>query len=498
MTQTTTALVPADAHDAIVVIGAHENSLRGVSVRIPKRRLTVFTGVSGSGKSSLVFSTIASESRRLINETYSSFVQSLMPSQARPDADHLEGLTPAIIVDQERLGANPRSTLGTASDVGAALRVLFSRLSVPQIGSPQAFAFNVPSVTGGGAPQDGQERPHRHRERKQYTVQAGMCPRCEGTGKVTDIDLAEGYAEKLSLSQGAIKVPGYTADGYYVKALGETGLFPADKPIKDFTPKQLDDFLYKEPTKIKISSHTMTYEGLVGRLRSSMLSKDPESMQPHVRAFVERAVVYRTCPECEGTRLAEPARQARIAGVSIADACAMPLRDLAEWVRGLEAASTGDDDTPEAARQVAGITGTTPLLARLRETLDAFIHIGLGYLSLDRPASTLSGGEAQRMKLVRHLGSGLTDVTYVFDEPSIGLHPHNIDTMNELLLSLRDKGNTVLVVEHKPEVIAIADHVVDLGPGPAPRVARSPSPDRSPGCGTPTRSPAGTWPTALV
>ncbi len=464
-TSTTSAFVPAaDSHDAIVVVGAHENNLRGVSVRVPKRRLTVFTGVSGSGKSSLVLSTIASESRRLINETYSSFVQGFMPSQARPDVDHLEGLTPAIIVDQERLGANPRSTLGTASDVGASLRVLFSRLSVPQIGSPQAFAFNVPSVTGGGALTT-VKNGRTVTERKHYTVQGGMCPRCEGTGKVTDINLTEVYDENLSLRDGAIKVPGYTADGYYVKALGETGLFPADKPVKDFTPTQLDDFLYKEPTKVRISSHTMTYEGLVGRLRSSLLSKDPESMQPHVRAFVQRAVVYRTCPECEGTRLAEPARQARVAGVSIAEACAMPLTDLAEWVRGLEAASRQDEDAPQQARQVAGITGTTPLLARLRETLDAFIRIGLGYLSLDRPASTLSGGEAQRMKLVRHLGSGLTDVTYVFDEPSIGLHPHNIDTMNELLLSLRDKGNTVLVVEHRPEVIAIADHVVDLGPG---------------------------------
>lgn len=454
----------ADHHDAITVVGARENNLRGVSLTIPKRRLTVFTGVSGSGKSSLVFATIAAESRRLINETYSSFVQGFMPSTAHPDVDRLEGLTPAILVDQERLGANSRSTLGTASDVNGALRVLFSRLSTPQIGSPQAFAFNIPSVSGGGAIKT--ERNGRTvTERRHFTVQGGMCPRCEGTGHVSDIDLTELYDEGLSLLDGAIKVPGYTADGWLVSVFARSGLFPGDKPISTFTPKQLDDFLYKEPTKVRIDSHQMTYEGLVPKIRKSILSKDVEALQPQMRAFVERAVVFAPCPECAGTRLAEPARTARIAGVSIADACAMQVSDLAEWVRGLEAAALGDDGAPASAREVAGVAGAAPLLSRLRETLDAFVTIGLGYLSLDRPASTLSGGEAQRMKLVRHLGSALTDVTYVFDEPSIGLHPHDIARMNELLLSLRDKGNTVLVVEHKPETIAIADHVVDLGPG---------------------------------
>lgn len=462
---TSTVLTPtADSHDEIVVVGAQENNLRNISVRIPKRRLTVFTGVSGSGKSSLVFATVAAESRRLFNETYSSFVQSFMPSNARPNVDHLEGLTPAIVVDQERLGANPRSTLGTASDVGASLRVLFSRLSTPQIGSPQAFAFNVPSVTGGGALKT-TKNGRTVTQRSHFTVQGGMCPRCEGTGSVQDIDLTEVYDENLSLREGAIKVPGYTADGYYVGALIETGLFPGDKPVKDFSPKELDNFLYKEPTKVKISTHTMTHEGLIPRMKASILSKDPESLQAHLRAFVERAVVFQTCPECEGTRLAEPARTATIAGTSIADANKMPLMDLAAWIEDLAAAARGEEGASAKAQAVEGIRGVTPLLERLSATLQDFIHIGLGYLSLDRPASTLSGGEAQRMKLVRHLGSSLTDVTYVFDEPSIGLHPHDIQTMSELLLSLRDKGNTVLVVEHKPEIIEMADHVIDLGPG---------------------------------
>ena len=459
------AVRTADTHDAIVVLGARENNLRDVAVTIPKRRLTVFTGVSGSGKSSLVFSTIAAESRRLINETYSSFVQGFMPATARPDVDALEGLTPAIIVDQERMGANPRSTLGTASDVNSMLRLLYSRLSTPHVGSPQAFAFNVPSVSGGGALKT-VKGGRTVVERKHYTVQGGMCPRCEGRGSVSDIDLTEVYDENLSLLQGAIKVPGYTPDGWLVRVFASSGFYPADKPVKSFTPAQLDDFLHKAPTKVKIDSHSMTYEGLVPKIRKSMLSKDVDSLQPHVRAFVERAVVFRACPECEGTRLAEPARTATIDGVSIAQACAMQISDLLVWVRRLERASRAQAPARgEKAPEVAGIEGAAPLLTGLRETLDAFVTIGLGYLSLDRSASTLSGGEAQRTKLVRHLGSALTDVTYVFDEPSIGLHPHDIAAMNRLLVSLRDKGNTVLVVEHKPETIAIADHVVDLGPG---------------------------------
>ncbi|SPT54008.1 Excinuclease ABC subunit A [Actinomyces bovis] len=454
----------ADSHDYIRVTGARENNLRGCDVVIPKRRLTVFTGVSGSGKSSLVFSTIAAESRRLINETYPSFVQGFMPSTAHPDVDSLEGLTPAIIVDQERLGANPRSTLGTASDLNSALRILFSRLSTPQIGGPQAFAFNIPSVTGGGAIKT-VKAGRTVTQHKHFSIQGGMCPRCEGTGRVTDIDLAAVYDEKLSLLEGAIKVPGYTPDGWLVRVFAESGFLPASKPIRSFTKKELEDFLHKEPTKVKIDTHQMTYEGLLPKLRKSILSKDPEALQPHLRAFVDRAVVFQSCPECEGTRLAESARQSTIAGISIAQACAMQLSDLATWVSGLEAAAKAETKAPTDAQAVQGITGVAPLLTRLRESLNAFVSIGLGYLSLDRPASTLSGGEAQRMKLVRHLGSALTDVTYVFDEPSIGLHPHDIAAMNELLISLRDKGNTVLVVEHKPEVIAIADHVIDLGPG---------------------------------
>jgi len=430
----------------IRVQGARENNLKDVSVDLPKRRLTVFTGVSGSGKSSLVFATIAAESQRMINETYPAFVQGFMPNLARPDVDHLEGITTAIIVDQERMGANVRSTVGTATDANAMLRVLFSKLAVPHIGSPQAFSFNVPSVTGSGmikVAKAGREE----KTAKTYTVVGGMCPRCEGRGSVSDIDLTQLYDENLSLLDGAIKVPGYTADGWMVRAFAQSGFYPADQPIRTFTPRQLDDFLYKAPTKVKIETINVTYEGLVPKITKSMLSKDAESLQPHIRAFVEKLATFQTCPECQGTRLAEGARTARIDGVSIADACAMQISDLAAWVKTL--------DAPEAG----------PLLANLSALLDSFVEIGLGYLSLSRPAGTLSGGEAQRTKMIRHLGSSLTDVTYVFDEPTIGLHPHDIARMNDLLLSLRDKGNTVLVVEHKPEVIAIADHVVDLGPG---------------------------------
>ncbi|TFH53927.1 excinuclease ABC subunit UvrA [Actinomyces viscosus] len=440
--------VPADDHDVIHVVGARENNLRGVDVVIPKRRLTVFTGVSGSGKSSLVFATIAAESRRLINETYPAFVQGFMDGSARPDVDRLEGLTPAIVVDQERMGSNPRSTLGTVSDVGALLRVLFSTKGAPHIGSPQAFAFNVPSVTGGGAVTT-QRGGRKVVERKTFTVQGGMCPGCEGLGKVSDIDLTQVLDETLCLQDGAISVPGYSAGGWQLRSFTESGLFPTDKPVSAFTPRQRDDLLYKEPTKIKVGGINVTYEGLVPRIRKSMLSKEPEALQPHIRAFVERAVVFGVCPQCAGTRLAEPARTCLIDGRSIADACAMQISDLAQWVTHLQEI----------------LLDAAPLLDNLKKMLDAFVSIGLGYLSLDRPASTLSGGEAQRTKLVRHLGSALTDVTYVFDEPSIGLHPHDLHQMNKLLLSLRDKGNTVLVIEHKPETIQIADHVVDLGPG---------------------------------
>ena len=429
--------------------------MRSVDVVIPKRRLTVFTGISGSGKSSLVFATIAAESRRLVNETYPAFVQGFMDTGARPDVDRLEGLTPAIVVDQERMGSNPRSTLGTVSDVGALLRVLYSTHGVPHIGSPQAFAFNVPSVTGGGAVTT-QRGGRKIVERKTFTVQGGMCPRCEGMGRVSDIDLTQVLDETLSLKDGAITVPGYAAGGWQVRSFTESGLFPADVPVDSFTPKQRDDLLYKEPTKIKVGGINTTYEGLVPRIRKSMLAKEPEALQPHIRAFVERAVVFGTCPQCQGTRLSEPARTCLIDGKSIADACTMQISDLLQWVTRLQGI----------------LTGAAPLLENLKEMLDAFVLIGLGYLSLDRPASTLSGGEAQRTKLVRHLSSALTDVTYVFDEPSIGLHPHDLHQMNELLLSLRDKGNTVLVIEHKPETISIADHVVDLGPGAGSRGGR--------------------------
>ncbi|XVU21102.1 ATP-binding cassette domain-containing protein [Actinoplanes sp. CA-054009] len=436
----------ADSHDLIRVTGARVNNLKDVSTELPKRRLTVFTGVSGSGKSSLVFGTIAAESRRLINETYSSFIQGFMPSQARPDVDVLDGLTTAIIVDQERLGADPRSTVGTATDANAMLRILFSRLGKPYVGSPQAFSFNVASISGGGAVTF-EKGGQTVKERRTFSITGGMCPRCEGRGAVNDIDLTALYDEEKSLNEGAITIPGYSMEGWFGRIFRGVGYFDPDKPIKKYTKKELADLLYKEPTKVKIEGINLTYAGLIPNIQKSFLSKDVDALQPHIRAFVERAVTFTTCPECGGTRLSEAARSSKINGVSIADACAMQISDLAEWVRGL--------DEPLVA----------PLLDKLGHTLDSFVGIGLGYLSLERPSGTLSGGEAQRTKMIRHLGSSLTDVTYVFDEPTIGLHPHDIQRMNELLVQLRDKGNTVLVVEHKPETIAIADHVVDLGPG---------------------------------
>ena len=438
---------PADSHDLIRVQGARENNLRNVSIDIPKRRLTVFTGVSGSGKSSLVFGTIAAESQRLINETYSAFVQGFMPTLARPDVDVLEGLTTAIIVDQERMGANARSTVGTATDANAMLRLLFSRLGQPHIGPSNAFSFNIPSVRAAGAISVEKGSGGPRTETREFTQAGGMCPRCEGMGSVTDIDLTQVYDESKSLAEGAIKVPGYTAGGWAVRVFAESGFLNPKKPIRKYSKKELQDFLYREATKVRINDINLTYEGLIPRIRKSFLSKDVDALQPHIRAFVERAVTFTTCPDCGGTRLNEAARSSKIKGINIADACAMQISDLAVWVRELDAPSVG------------------PLLAKLQQALDSFVEIGLGYLSLDRPSGTLSGGEAQRTKMVRHLGSALTDVTYVFDEPTIGLHPHDIQRMNELLLRLRDKGNTVLVVEHKPEVIAIADHVVDLGPG---------------------------------
>jgi len=437
---------PADSHDLIRVRGARENNLKDVTVEIPKRRLTVFTGVSGSGKSSLVFATIAAESQRLINETYSAFVQGFMPTLNRPDVDVLDGLTTAIIVDQQRLGADPRSTVGTVTDTNALLRILFSRVGQPHIGPPGAFSFNVPSVRASGAITV--ERGERTRaEKATFTRIGGMCPRCEGTGSVTDFDLTALFDDTKSINEGALMVPGYSMDGWYGRIYRGCGFFDPDKPIARFSKRELQDLLYKEPTKIKIEGINITYEGLIPKLQKSMLSKDREAMQPHIRAFVERAVTFTTCPACDGSRLAEAARSSRIAGINIARASAMQINDLAEWVRGL--------DEPSVA----------PLLEALQHSLDSFVEIGLGYLSLDRPSGTLSGGEAQRTKMIRHLGSSLTDVSYVFDEPTIGLHPHDIARMNDLLRRLRDKGNTVLVVEHKPEVIGIADHVVDLGPG---------------------------------
>ena len=442
---TEAAIHPADSHDRIRVYGARENNLKDVSVELPKRRLTAFTGVSGSGKSSLVFATIAAESQRLINETYSTFVQGFMPTLARPDVDLLDGVTTAILVDQQRMGADPRSTVGTATDANAMLRILFSRLGTPHIGPAKAFSFNVASISGAGAVTV-EKGGRTTKERRSFNIVGGMCPRCEGRGKVSDFDLTALYDASKTLNEGALTIPGYSMDGWYGRIFGGNDFFDADTPIKDFTEKQLDALLYKEPTKIKVDGINVTYEGLIPKIQKSMLSKDREAMQPHIRAFVDRAITFDTCPECEGTRLTELARSSKIKGISIADACMMQISDLAEWVRGVEDASVA------------------PLLANLRDTLDSFVEIGLGYLSLDRPAGTLSGGESQRTKMIRHLGSSLTDVTYIFDEPSIGLHPHDIQRMNGLLLRLRDKGNTVLVVEHKPEMIKIADHVVDLGP----------------------------------
>jgi excinuclease UvrABC ATPase subunit len=436
----------ADSHEMIRVHGARVNNLRDVSVEIPKRRLTVFTGVSGSGKSSLVFGTIAAESQRMINETYSAFVQGFMPTLARPDVDVLDGLTTAITIDQQRLGADPRSTVGTATDANAMLRILFSRLGQPHVGSPNAFSFNVPTVRASGAITV--ERGNAKAVKATFTRTGGMCTRCEGRGSVSDIDLTQLYDDSKSIAEGAFTIPGWKSDSFWtVRLYAESGFLDPDKPIRDFTAAEMRDFLHREPTKVKVEGVNLTYEGLIPKVQKSFLSKDREALQPHVRAFVDRAVTFTTCPECDGTRLSEQARSSRIGGISIADACAMQISDLAEWVGGL--------DEPSVA----------PLLTTLRRTLDSFVEIGLGYLSLARPAGTLSGGEAQRVKMIRHLGSSLTDTTYVFDEPTSGLHPHDVQRMNDLLLRLRDKGNTVLVVEHEPEVIRIADHVVDLGPG---------------------------------
>jgi len=436
-----------DSHDVIRVHGARVNNLKDVSVEIPKRRLTVFTGVSGSGKSSLVFGTIAAESQRLINETYSAFVQGFMPTLARPDVDVLEGLTTAILVDQERMGSDPRSTVGTATDANAMLRILFSRLGKPHVGSPQAFSFNVASISGAGAVAF--ERGGRTvKERRSFSITGGMCPRCEGRGSVSDFDLTQLFDDSKSLAQGAILIPGYTVNSFFtVQVYMGSGHLDPDKPIRRYTRKELQDFLYHDPVRVKVNGVNVTYEGLIPKIQKSILSKDRESLQPHLREFVDRAVTFSACPECGGTRLSEAARSSKIAKISIADASAMQISDLAEWVRDLDEPSVG------------------PLLEALRQNLDSFAEIGLGYLSLDRPSGTLSGGEAQRVKMIRQLGSSLTDITYVFDEPTIGLHPHDIQRMNELLLQLRDKGNTVLVVEHKPEAIAIADHIIDLGPG---------------------------------
>jgi ABC-type lipoprotein export system ATPase subunit len=439
----------ADRHDLIRVQGARVNNLKDISVELPKRRLTVFTGVSGSGKSSLVFGTIAAESQRLINETYSTFVQGFMPTLSRPEVDVLDGLTTAIIVDQQRMGADARSTVGTATDANAMLRILFSRLGQPHIGSPNAFSFNVASVRASGAITI--ERGAGKTVRQTFSRTGGMCPRCEGRGSVTDFDLSQLYDDSKSINEGALTIPGYSVDGWYGRIFSGSGFLDPDKPIRKYTKTELHDLLHKEPTKIKVDNINLTYEGLIPRIQKSFLSKDVDALQPHVRAFVERVVTFTACPDCGGTRLSEAARSSRIGEINIADACAMQISDLAEWVRGV--------DEPSVA----------PLLGALQQTLDSFVEIGLGYLSLDRPSGTLSGGEAQRVKMIRHLGSSLTDVTYVFDEPTTGLHPHDIQRMNDLLLRLRDKGNTVLVVEHEPETIAIADHVIDLGPGGDPR-----------------------------
>ena len=435
----------ADRHDVIRVRGARVNNLKDVSVDIPKRRLTVFTGVSGSGKSSLVFGTIAAESQRLINATYSTFLQGFMPTLARPEVDLLEGLTTAILVDQERMGANPRSTVGTATDANAMLRLLFSRLGKPYVGTSNAFSFNVPSVRGVGSVTV--DKAGAKAERREFVVAGGMCPRCEGMGSVSDIDLTALYDDTLSLNGGALSIPGYSMEGWYGRIFRGCGFFDPDKPIREFSKRELHDLLHKEATKIKVDGINLTYAGLIPTIQKSILSKDLESLQPHLRAFVERAATFTACPDCGGTRLNDAARSSKIAGIHIAEACSMQINALAAWLRQVEE------------------PGVAPLVATLRDTLDSFVEIGLGYLSLDRPTGTLSGGEAQRTKMIRHLGSSLTDVTYLFDEPTIGLHPHDIQRMNELLLRLRDKGNTVLVVEHKPDTIAIADHIVDLGPG---------------------------------
>ncbi|MFE1248670.1 ATP-binding cassette domain-containing protein [Streptomyces sp. NPDC058735] len=438
----------ADSHDVIRVHGARENNLKDVSIEIPKRRLTVFTGVSGSGKSSLVFDTIAAESQRLINETYSAFLQGFMPNRARPEVDVLDGLTTAIAVDQQRMGGDPRSTVGTATDANAMLRILFSRLGTPHIGPPGAYSFNTASVSASGGIRVERGAEKTRTVKATFSRTGGMCTRCEGRGKVSDIDLTQLYDDSKSISEGAFTIPGWKADNVWTVGLyAQSGFVDPDKPIRRFTKKEMQDFLHREPTKVKVNGVNLTYEGLIPKIQKSFLSKDKEAMQPHIRAFVERAVTFTTCPDCDGTRLTEAARSSKIDGISIADACAMEIRDLAEWVRGLSEPSVA------------------PLLTALRGTLDSFVEIGLGYLSLDRSVGTLSGGEAQRVKMIRHLGSSLTDVTYVFDEPTVGLHPHDIQRMNNLLLRLRDKGNTVLVVEHKPEAIAVADHVVDLGPG---------------------------------
>jgi len=442
----TDVLHAADSHDTITVRGARQHNLKDVSVELPKRRLTVFTGVSGSGKSSLVFGTIAAESQRLINETYSAFLQGFMASVARPEVDLLDGLTTAITVDQERMGANPRSTVGTATDVNAMLRIVFSRLGQPHIGSAQAFSFNVASISGAGAVTL-EKGGTTVKERRSFTVTGGMCSRCEGIGSVTDFDLSALYDDSRSLNEGALTIPGYSVDGWFGRIFSGSGFFDPDKPIRAFSTEELHDLLHKEPVKIKVDGINLTYEGLIPKISKTLLSKDREAMQPHVRAFVDRAVTFTTCPECDGTRLNDGARSSKIDGISIADACAMQISDLAGWVRSLSEPSVA------------------PLLGALGETLDSFVEIGLGYLSLDRSTGTLSGGESQRTKMIRHLGSSLTDVTYVFDEPTIGLHPHDVQRMNDLLLRLRDKGNTVLVVEHEPETIGIADRVVDLGPG---------------------------------
>ncbi|ADB32614.1 ABC transporter related protein [Kribbella flavida DSM 17836] len=414
------AFAAADSHDVIQVRGARENNLSGVSLDIPKRRLTVFTGVSGSGKSSLVFDTIAAESQRLINETYTAFVQNFMPSLSRPDVDALRNLSAAIIVDQERIGANARSTVGTATDAHTMLRILFSRIGTPPAGPPSAFSFNRAE---------------------------GMCPGCEGLGKSTEIDLDELVDRDRTLNEDAIKAPGFGVGTWYWQLFAQSGLFDPDLPLRDYPAEQWQQFLYQPSTKVKVGTSNLTFEGLVVKVKRQYLSKDLDALQSQARAFADRALKLAECPDCGGSRLNEAARAVRINGVGIAECSAMQISDLAEFVRGITDPSVG------------------PLLDNLRETLQSMVEIGLGYLSLDRESSTLSGGEAQRVKLVRHLGSALTDVTYVFDEPTVGLHPHDIQRMNDLLLQLRDKGNTVLVVEHKPETIRIADHVVDLGPG---------------------------------